>query len=116
MRPPQPLQPEATRGGSLTAWRLGTGWFGLPVVAETYDGFLSDIDGHHVTEDHTHAAIRAASPGPVAEGCVGGGTGMLTARFKGGIGTASRVVSVGSDTFTVGTLVQSNYGDRREFR
>jgi D-aminopeptidase len=78
-------------------------WFGLPVVGETYDGFLSDIDGHHVHEEHAWAAINGAASGPVEEGCVGGGTGMLTARFKGGIGTASRSVRVGSsDTFTVG--------------
>jgi D-aminopeptidase len=78
-------------------------WFGLPVVAETFDGFLSDIDGHHVREEHAWAAIDGAKAGHVEEGCVGGGTGMLTARFKGGIGTASRTVeSSPNDTFTVG--------------
>ena len=78
-------------------------WFGLPVVGETFDGFLSDIDGHHVREEHAWAAIESAKAGPVEEGCVGGGTGMLTARFKGGIGTSSRTVQSGSsDTFTVG--------------
>ena len=78
-------------------------WFGLPVVAETFDGFLSDIDGHHVREEHAWNAIDRATAGPVEEGCVGGGTGMLTARFKGGVGTASRMVESGPrDTFTVG--------------
>lgn len=91
-------------------------WFGLPVVAETYDGFLSDIDGHHVTEAHAFNALDSAAGGPVAEGCVGGGTGMLTARFKGGIGTASRAAEAGNSRFKVGVLVQSNYGGRGELR
>lgn len=72
--------------------------------------------GNHVAAEHALAAIAAARPGPVMEGCVGGGTGMITARFKGGIGTASRLVRVSVDTFSVGVLVQSNYGGREELR
>src|SRR5437868_7131931 len=68
--------------------------FYLPVVAETYDGVLSDINGHHVRAEHAHAALEQASTGPVAEGCVGGGTGMITHKWKAGIGTSSRVVTV----------------------
>ena len=84
----------------------------LPVVGETYDGFLNDIRGMHVRPEHVDEAIAAASGGPVAEGSVGGGTGMICHDFKGGIGTASRVVA----GHTVGVLVQANYGRRRRFR
>ncbi len=86
--------------------------FGLPVVGETYDGRLNDINGFHVKPEHVFAALDGASDGPVAEGNVGGGTGMICHEFKGGIGTASRQVSLGHDTFTLGVLVQANYGDR----
>ena len=74
----------------------GGGWF-LPVVAETYDGFLNDINAFHVTKDHVFLALDSASGGPVAEGCVGGGTGMMCHGFKGGIGTSSRVVEVAGE-------------------
>ncbi len=84
----------------------------LPVVGETYDGTLNDIDGFHVTADHLHAALAAASDGPVPEGNVGGGTGMICHDFKGGTGTASRHVGDEVGGWTVGALVQSNYGQR----
>ncbi|HKK22969.1 MAG TPA: P1 family peptidase [Pseudohaliea sp.] len=87
-------------------------WWSLPVVAETWDGYLNDINGLHVTAAHAASAIEAAAPGPVAEGNVGGGTGMICHEFKGGIGTASRVVSAAGRAYTVGVLVQANYGRR----
>jgi len=80
----------------------------LPVVAETWDGTLNDVDGFHVTAEHARAACRAAADGPVAEGSVGGGTGMVCHDFKGGIGTASRRVG----DWTVGVIVQANHGRR----
>jgi D-aminopeptidase len=84
----------------------------LPVVAETWDGYLNDIDGQHVTEDDVHAALADARGGPVEEGNVGGGTGMKAYGFKAGIGTASRVVAEEDGSFTVGALVQANHGIR----
>jgi D-aminopeptidase len=90
--------------------------FTLPVAAETYDGWLNDADAHHVTKDHVYAAIDNAQSGPIAEGCVGGGTGMICHDFKGGIGTSSRVMENGSGRWTVGVLVQANHGDRDLFR
>lgn len=84
----------------------------LPVVGETWDGVLNDVRGQHVTPEHVHAALAAASDGPVPEGNVGGGTGMICHGFKGGTGTASRVVEIGGDTYTVGVLVQANHGGR----
>ncbi|HEY6565627.1 MAG TPA: P1 family peptidase, partial [Pirellulaceae bacterium] len=90
--------------------------FHLPVVGETYDGWLSDINGFHVKPEHLYAAADAASSGPVAEGCVGGGTGMNCHEFKGGIGTSSRVLSKEWGGWTVGALVQANYGGRHSFR
>jgi D-aminopeptidase len=86
-------------------------WY-LPVVGETYDGDLNDINGMHVRPEHVHAALEAAAAGPVAEGGVGSGTGMQCHGFKGGIGTASRVV----DGSTVGVLVQANHGRRDRLR
>ena len=83
-------------------------WWGLPVVAETYDGTLNDINGFHVKREHVFAALRSASSSAVQEGAVGGGTGMICNQFKGGIGTASRKVG----EYTVGVLVQCNYGGR----
>jgi D-aminopeptidase len=83
----------------------------LPVVAETWDGTLNDVNGFHVTAEHAKQAYRAAEVGPVAEGSVGGGTGMICHEFKGGIGTASRR----ADDWTVGVLVQANYGRRSRF-
>jgi D-aminopeptidase len=88
----------------------------LPVVAETYDGFLSDINGLHVKPEHVFAALDSAAGGPVAEGCVGGGTGMICHGFKGGIGTSSRVLDERSGGWTVGVLVQANYGGRDQLR
>jgi D-aminopeptidase len=87
----------------------GEVWWSLPVVAETWDGRLSDINGQHVTAEHVREAIAAASGGPVAEGAVGSGTGMICHGFKGGIGTASRVVA---GEHVVGVLVQANHGRR----
>jgi D-aminopeptidase len=84
----------------------------LPVVGETYDGVLSDINGFHVTAAHLDEALAAAAGGAVAEGAVGGGTGMICHEFKGGIGTASRVLDADVGGFTVGVLVQANYGKR----
>jgi L-aminopeptidase/D-esterase-like protein len=88
----------------------------LPVVAETWDGDLSDIYGAHVTKEHAFRAMEAAAPGPVPEGNVGGGTGMICLGFKGGIGTASRKLSDGTGGYTVGVLVQCNFGERRLLR
>ncbi len=84
----------------------------LPVVGETWDGWLNDIDGQHVRAEHLFAALDAAADGPVVEGNVGGGTGMICHRFKGGIGTASRRLPPEEGRFTVGALVQANYGRR----
>ncbi len=94
------------RGGSAQAW-------GLPVVAETWDGWLNDINGFHVKPQHAFEALDGARGGPVAEGAVGGGTGMVCFEWKCGTGTASRVVGVGPASYTVGVLVQANFGLRR---
>ncbi|MDP9362777.1 MAG: P1 family peptidase, partial [Chloroflexota bacterium] len=95
--------------------RADVSW-SLPVVAETWDGWLSDIDGQHVRPEHVFAALDAATPGPVAEGNVGGGTGMICHGFKGGTGTSSRVLPPERGGWTVGVLVQANHGQRRLFR
>ncbi len=87
-------------------------FWSLPVVGETYDGALSDMNGFHVKQSHVDAAITAAAGGPVAEGNVGGGTGMICHEFKGGIGTASRRVDDADGGWVVGALVQANYGSR----
>lgn len=106
---------------AVTKWFIKTGWhkddfwFAYPVVAETYDGFLNDIYGFHVTETHAYEALNTAATGPLQEGNVGGGTGMMCLGFKGGTGTSSRVVKVGDSTYTVGVLVQANFGKRRNF-
>ena len=86
--------------------------WGLPVVAETYDGWLNDINGFHVKQEHAWQAIDEAVPGPVVEGNVGGGTGMICYEFKGGIGTSSRKVNSKQGTYTVGVLLQANFGLR----
>ncbi|HJQ20299.1 MAG TPA: P1 family peptidase [Gemmatimonadaceae bacterium] len=96
--------------------RPGLQPWGLPVVAETWDGRLNDINGFHVKPEHVIAALEGATSGPVKEGNVGGGTGMVCHQFKGGIGTASRVTRVENATYTVGVLVQCNYGLRRDLR
>lgn len=87
----------------------------LPVVGETWDGYLNQINGDHVTSEHARAALDAAASGPVAEGNVGGGTGMNCYSFKGGSGTASRVVAYGDRDYTVGVFLQANFGSRAEF-
>lgn len=84
----------------------------MPVVAETYDGVLNDINGQHVAAEHAIAALNSAKSGPVAEGSTGGGNGMICYEFKGGTGTASRQVKLGEETYTVGALVQANHGIR----
>jgi D-aminopeptidase len=89
--------------------------WGLPVVGETWDGVLNDINGFHVKAAHVGRALAAAAAGPVAEGSVGGGTGMISYGFKGGIGTASRVLPPERGGFTVGVLVQANHGRRERF-
>lgn len=91
-------------------------YWSLPVVAETYDGTLNDINGMHVGAEHVEEALQNAAGGPVAEGSVGGGTGMICHEFKGGIGTASRRVPEEQGGWTVGALVQSNYGRRATLR
>jgi len=98
-------------------WRVGSGaadhtgaWWSLPVVAETWDGTLNDINGFHVRPEHAMAALDRAASGPVAEGSVGGGTGMICYQFKCGIGTSSRVTDVNGKSYTVGVLVQANFG------
>jgi len=101
----------ATRAGLAGA----TNW-ALPVAGETWDGRLNDIDGQHVQPEHLDAALAAAVSGPVPEGNVGGGTGMICHEFKGGIGTASRVVPADLGGWTVGVLVQANYGRRSLLR
>ncbi len=98
--------------GWMTRHRPGFLW-ALPVVAETYDGMLNDAEGFHVTREHVFAALDGAASGPVAEGNVGGGTGMNCHGFKGGTGTASRVLEGDAGGYTVGVLVQCNYGQRR---
>jgi L-aminopeptidase/D-esterase-like protein len=96
--------------------RPGLQPWGLPVVAETYDGTLNDINGFHVAPQHVLRALDGAAGGPVPEGNVGGGTGMICHEFKGGIGTASRLLPAGSGGYTVGVLVQCNYGRRPDLR
>ena len=96
--------------------RLHHDEWSLPVVAETWDGGLNDINGFHVTKQDAWAALDSARGGPVAEGNVGGGTGMVCNQFKGGIGTASRRLETRDGGYTVGVLVQCNYGRRRPLR
>ncbi len=108
---------------AVVAWRVRKGkpdpegyWWSLPVVAETWDGLLNDINGFHVKEKHAFQAIETAKSGPVIEGSVGGGTGMVCNEFKGGIGTASRRIDEKQGGYTVGVLVQCNYGRRSNLR
>ena len=91
-------------------------WWSLPVVGETWDGYLNDINGFHVKAEDAIHALETALSGPVAEGNVGGGTGMICNEFKGGIGTASRLLSSKDGSYTVGVLVQCNYGEREQLR
>ena len=101
---------------SIGALPHGAQFWSLPVVGETWDGSLNDLNGFHVRPEHVRAAIAAATGGPVAEGGVGGGTGMICHEFKGGIGTASRVLGEDEGGWTVGVLVQANYGRRAWLR
>lgn len=91
-------------------------YWSMPVVGETYDGILNDIHGQHVTAEHVRAALDSAGAGPVPEGSVGGGTGMICHGFKAGIGTSSRRLSVEAGGWTVGVLVQANHGARAALR
>ena len=105
---------------ALIAWQVKTNrliqpW-SLPLVAETYDGWLNDINGFHIKDTHVFEALDFASGGPVEEGNVGGGTGMICYGFKGGIGTASRKIKVSSKNYIVAALVQANFGQRHELR
>jgi D-aminopeptidase len=88
----------------------------LPVVGETWDGWLNEMDAFHIMRKHVYEALAAAGPGPVAEGSVGGGTGMICHDFKGGIGTASRLVKIENEIYTLGVLVQANHGSREDLR
>ncbi|HEY9840963.1 MAG: P1 family peptidase [Candidatus Sericytochromatia bacterium] len=97
---------------NFTVEGLGPGL--LPVVGETYDGFLNDIEAQHLKPEHVFAALTAAASGPVAEGAVGGGTGMIAFEFKAGIGTSSRQLEVVKQSYTVGVLVQANFGVREQ--
>jgi D-aminopeptidase len=108
---------------AVIAWRVAHGpadatdsWWSLPVVAETWDGWLNDINGFHVKPEHVFHALDTARSGPVEEGVVGGGTGMVCNGFKGGIGTASRRLTDKDGDYTVGVLVQCNYGTRENLR
>ena len=108
---------------AVIAWKVKQGkpdaegyWWSLPVVAETWDGYLNDVNGFHVKPEHAFRALESAKPGAVPEGNVGGGTGMICHEFKGGIGTASRVLSAEEGGYSVGVLVQCNYGVREELR
>src|ERR1700674_5700721 len=108
---------------AVIQWRVNHGqpdptgyWWSLPVVAETWDGWLNDINGFHVKPEHTFHAIDFAHSGAVEEGNVGGGTGMVCNEFKGGIGTASRKIESKIGAYTVGVLVQCNYGSRKNLR
>lgn len=106
---------------AVLKWYVDNNWYGkedwwytYPLVAETYDGFLNDIYGFHVKEQHVLEAIEDAGTGKVQEGNVGGGTGMVCLGFKGGIGTSSRVVSINETDYTVGALVQANFGSKHK--
>ena len=108
---------------ALIRWRVAQGspdvtgfWWSLPVVAETYDGYLNDINGFHVKSSDVFEALENAKAGPVNEGNVGSGTGMICHAFKCGIGTASRIVEIENKEYTVGVLVQANYGSRENLR
>ena len=108
---------------AVIAWRVKRGppdasgyWWSLPIVAETYDGYLNDVNGFHVKPNHAFDALDGAKPGPVTEGNVGGGTGMVCYGFKGGIGTASRKLDQDGGGYTVGVLVQANFGRRNQLR
>lgn len=94
-------------------WIKEEGWYTYPVVAETWDGVMNDIYGFHVKESNAFEALNTAKSGPVTEGNVGGGTGMRCLGFKGGTGTASRLIKIGDSTYTIGVLVQANFGQKK---
>ena len=94
-------------------WYKENFWYTYPVVAETYDGFLNDIYGFHVKESNAYEALDSAKSGFIKEGNIGGGTGMCCLGFKGGTGTSSRIIKIKDSTYTVGVLVQSNFGAKR---
>lgn len=98
-----------------TGWYKEEFWYTYPVVAETYDGFLNDIYGFHIKESNAFEALDSAKSGFIKEGNVGGGTGMMCLGFKGGTGTSSRVVKIKDSLYTVGILVQSNFGTKKNF-
>lgn len=97
-----------------TGWYKEDYWYTYPVVAETYDGDMNDIYGFHIKESNTYEALDSAKSGYVKEGNVGGGTGMMCLGFKGGTGTSSRIIKIKDSTYTVGVLVQSNFGAKRQ--
>src|SRR6266403_3518918 len=108
---------------AVIQWRVGKGnpdtsdyWWSLPVVGETWDGWLNDVNGFHVKPEHAIRALNSAAGGTVEEGSVGGGTGMICNGFKGGIGTSSRRLADADGGYTVGVLVQCNYGTRQNLR
>ncbi len=98
-----------------TGWYKEDFWYTYPVVAETYDGFLNDIYGFHVKEENAYEALDSAKSGLLKEGNVGGGAGMMCLGFKGGTGTASRIIKIKDSTYTIGVLVQSNFGSKNNF-
>jgi len=103
---------------AVIKWQVKQGTYesewSLPVVGETWDGYLNDISGFHVEYDHVAEALNSAASGPIKEGNVGGGTGMVCYEFKGGTGTSSRIMKTKAGTFTVGVLVQANFGRRHQ--
>ena len=108
---------------AVIAWKVKHGspdmegyWWSLPVVAETWDGYLNDINGFHVKPEDAFHALDSVRTGPVEEGNVGGGTGIICNEFKGGIGTSSRVLDEKAGGYTIGVLVQCNYGSREQLR
>ena len=108
---------------ALIKWRVAQGspdatgfWWSLPVVAETYDGYLNDINGFHVKTEDVFDALESAKDGPVKEGNVGSGNGMTCHGFKCGMGSSSRIFSIDDEKYTVGVLVQANYGEKKNLR
>src|SRR5882757_5906582 len=108
---------------AVIQWRVARGnpdatdyWWSLPVVGETWDGWLNDVNGFHIKPEHAISALKTAAAGPVPEGSVGGGTGMICNGYKGGIGTSSRRLADTDGGFTIGVLVQCNYGTRQNLR
>jgi L-aminopeptidase/D-esterase-like protein len=94
-------------------WYKENSWYTYPVVAETYDGFLNDVYGFHIKENHAYEALNSATTGFIKEGNIGGGTGMMCLGFKGGTGSSSRVIKIKDSTYVLGVLVQANFGAKR---